>query len=65
MGTPLTLPGRREQSVRDLVVTWACAGIANESPPNFSLAQLARELYLTGMESERLAKERTWPQLNL
>lgn len=31
----------------------------------FSLAQLARELYQTGMESERLAKERTWPQLNL
>lgn len=47
----------------DLVVSWTCAGIANESPPNFFLAQLA-ELYLTGMGSEGPAKERTWPQLN-
>jgi len=52
------LAARREQSVRDLV-----AGNANESPRTFSLAQLARELYQTLMESERVAKERTWPQL--
>jgi hypothetical protein len=61
----LTSPGRRKQSVHNLVVTWACAGIANESPLNFSLPQLARELYVSGMESQRLAKERTWLQLNL
>ena len=49
----------REQSVRDLVV-----GIANESSPsNFFSPPLARELCLTVMESERPAKERTWPQL--
>jgi hypothetical protein len=47
----------------DLVVSWACAGIANESPPNFFLAQLV-EFYLTGMGSEDPAKEGTWPQLN-
>jgi hypothetical protein len=49
---------RREQSVRDLVV-----GIGNESPPNLFSRPLAREVCLTVMESERPAKERTWPQL--
>jgi hypothetical protein len=31
---------RCEQSVRDLAVTWACAGIANDLPRAFSFAPI-------------------------
>jgi hypothetical protein len=49
-----------------LVVTWPVRELRMISPELFLSLQLARELYLTGMESEGLAiKERTWPQLNL
>jgi hypothetical protein len=58
-------PGRREQSVRDSVLHGPVRELRTILPRTFSPAQLVRELQLAGMESERFAKERTWPQLNL